>query len=122
MFSCWRLTWTFLDTERSVGVLGSGVVLQLERRGVVHERLGALGHAGAAVVEIGASLRRAHDHGQLTVADGDQPARRAVGCDMWCGATRVLQQHFIFTLGGDRRITQLPLISLDAKWEKNWSH
>lgn len=56
-----RLTWTFLDTERSVGVLGSGVVLQLERCGVVHKRLGALGHACAAVVEIGASLRRAHE-------------------------------------------------------------
>lgn len=79
VFLFWRLTWTLLDTERSVGVLGSGVVLQLERCGVVHKRLGALGHAGAAVVEIGASLQRAHDHGQLTAADGDRTPRRGRG-------------------------------------------
>lgn len=52
-----RLTWTLLDTEGSVGVLGSGVVLQLKGCGIVHKRLRALGHTGAAVVEIGASLR-----------------------------------------------------------------
>jgi len=57
-----RLTWAFLDTEGSIGVLGSGVVLQLERRGVVHERLRALGHARSAVVEIGAGLQ-AEDEG-----------------------------------------------------------
>lgn len=54
------LTWTFLDTKCAVGVLGSGVVLQLERGGVVHKRLRALGHARPAVVEIGARLRRKH--------------------------------------------------------------
>lgn len=52
-----RLTGTFPDTEGSVGVLGSGVVLELERCRVVHKRLRALGHARARVVEIGASLR-----------------------------------------------------------------
>lgn len=55
--SCHRLTGTLLDAEGSVGVLGSGVVLQLEGGGVVDERLRALGHAGAAVVEVGASLQ-----------------------------------------------------------------
>lgn len=54
------LTWTFLDTKCAVGVLGSGVVLQLERGGVVHKRLRALGHARPAVVEIGARLQRKH--------------------------------------------------------------
>lgn len=54
------LTWTFLDAKRAVGVLGSGVVLQLKRRGVVHKRLRALSHARPAVVEIGARLRRKH--------------------------------------------------------------
>ena len=53
-----KLTWTLLDAKGPVGVLGPGVVLQLEGRGVVDERLGALGHARAAVVEVGASLRR----------------------------------------------------------------
>lgn len=60
-----RLTWTLLDTKCSVGVLGSGVVLQLERCGVVHEGLRALGHTGSAVVEIGTSLQREHEHSQL---------------------------------------------------------
>lgn len=54
------LTWAFLDTKRAVRVLGSGVVLQLKRRWVVHKRLRALGHARPAVVEIGARLRRKH--------------------------------------------------------------
>lgn len=64
------LTGTFLDTKRAVCVLGSGVVLQLKRCGVVHKRLGALGHAGPAVIEIGARLRKkkAHDPGQPRMA------------------------------------------------------
>lgn len=52
-----RLTWAFLDAEGPIGVLGSGVVLQLERCGVVDKRLRALGHTRSAVVEIGASLQ-----------------------------------------------------------------
>lgn len=63
------LTWTFLDAKCAVGVLGSGVVLQLKRCGVVHKRLRALGHARPAVVEIGARLRRKeHDPGQPWMA------------------------------------------------------
>lgn len=53
-----RLTGAFLDAESAVGVLGSGVGLQLEGGGVVHERLRTLGDAGAAVVEISASLQK----------------------------------------------------------------
>lgn len=55
-----ELTWTLLDAERPVGVLGAGVVLQLERGGVVHERLRALGHTRPAVVEVGAGLQEKH--------------------------------------------------------------
>lgn len=51
------LTWTFLDTEGSVGVFGPGVVLQLEGDGVVDERLWALGHTCPAVVEVGTGLQ-----------------------------------------------------------------
>lgn len=67
-----RLTGTFLHTKGSIGVLGSGVVLQLEGRGVVHKRLRALGHACSAVVEIGASLQKAHKNNQLKADDNSQ--------------------------------------------------
>ena len=52
-----RLTWTLLDAEGSVSVLGPGVVFQLEGGGVVDKRLGALGHACPTVIEVGAGLQ-----------------------------------------------------------------
>lgn len=69
-----RLTWAFLDAEGAVGVLGPGVVFQLEGGGVVDERLRALGHARSAVVEIGAGLQRAHSRSQPrgTMSDGER--------------------------------------------------
>lgn len=51
------LTWTFLHAEGSVGVLGAGIVLQLEGGRVVDERLGALGHTCTTVIEVGARLQ-----------------------------------------------------------------
>ena len=57
-----RLTWTLLDTEGSIGVLGPGVVFQLEGGGVVDEGLGALGHTCPAVIEAGAGLRPHTEH------------------------------------------------------------
>lgn len=51
------LTWTFFHAEGSVGVLGAGVVLQLEGGGVIDERLRALGHTSTAVIEVGARLQ-----------------------------------------------------------------
>lgn len=51
------LTGTFLDAEGSVGVFGSGVVVQLEGDGVVDEWLWALGHACPTVVEVGTGLQ-----------------------------------------------------------------
>ena len=58
------LTRTLLDTEGSIGVFGPGVVLQLEGGGVVHEVLGALGHARPAVIEVGTGLQTEPKHGQ----------------------------------------------------------
>ena len=55
-----RLTWTLLDTEGSIGVLCPGVVFQLEGGGVVDEWLGALGHTGPTVIEVGAGLYIKH--------------------------------------------------------------
>lgn len=51
------LTWTFLNTESSVGVLGPGVVFQLEGGRVVDKWLGALGHTCPTVIEVGTSLQ-----------------------------------------------------------------
>lgn len=118
-----RLTWTFLDTERSIGVFGSGVVLQLKGCGVVHKRLRALGHAGTAVVEIGASLQRSTQPGSdLEIIQVASNRRRCDFLTLVTAKERVLRQHFIFTSDCDIWITQLSLISLSAKWEKNWSH
>lgn len=93
------LTGTFLDTKRAVRVLGSGVVLQLKRCGVVHKRLGALGHAGPAVIEIGARLQKKSTQ-PWSAVDGEQPAR--------C--------HF----GGILDSAAVPHLS-NTKWEKNWT-
>lgn len=57
-----RPTWTLLDTEGSIGVLCSGVVLQLEGGGVVDKWLGALGHTCPTVIEVGAGLQRHTEH------------------------------------------------------------
>lgn len=51
------LTWAFFHAEGSVGVLGAGIVLQLEGGRVVDERLRALGHTSTAVIEVGARLQ-----------------------------------------------------------------
>lgn len=60
-FTQWRLlstslTWTFLDAERSVCVSDFRIVLQLEGRWVVDERLRTLSHTSAAVVKASTSL------------------------------------------------------------------
>lgn len=52
------LTWTFFHAEGSVGVLGAGIVLQLEGGRVVDERLRALGHTSTTVIEVGARLQK----------------------------------------------------------------
>lgn len=51
------LTWAFFHAEGSVGVLGPGIVLQLEGGGVVDERLRALSHTSTTVIEVGARLQ-----------------------------------------------------------------
>lgn len=89
------LTWAFLDTKGAVRVLGPGVVLQLKRGGVVHKRLGALGHARPAVVEIGARLRRKH---AAVVSRG-----RQMSADI-CGRC------------------SRPQMSLNTERETNWPH
>lgn len=53
-------------------------MLQLEGGGVVDERLRALGHAGSTVVEIGASLQRAHSHNQPRGTRSDGKHRKGV--------------------------------------------
>lgn len=107
------LTWAFLDTKRAVRVLGSGVVLQLKRRWVVHKRLRALGHARPAVVEIGARLRRKHmtlvSRGRR--ANHQMPAEVSFSC---CSPRGSFISVTFWTV-------RLSLISLNSKWEKNWT-
>lgn len=107
------LTWTFLDTKCAVGVLGSGVVLQLKRRGVVHKRLRALGHARPAVVEIGARLRRKHT---TPVSCGRQADCRR-RCHFLTTST-ARDFHFGDILDG----AAVPQLSnIHTKWERNWT-
>lgn len=107
------LTWTFLDTKCTVGVLGSGVVLQLKRRGVVHKRLRALGHARPTVIEIGARLRKKHTTpGQLWTASRSPDARG--GVVFWQHPRESLILVAFWK-------AQLSLSSLDTELERNWT-
>lgn len=51
------LTWTLLDTEGSISVLGPGIVFQLEGSRIVNKWLRALGNTCPTVVEVGTGLQ-----------------------------------------------------------------
>lgn len=74
------LTWAFFHAEGSVGVLGPGIVLQLEGGGVVDERLRALCHTSPAVIEVGARLRAGKNSVELEQREEPDRLSAATHC------------------------------------------